>query len=760
MDIDNKLLKKYGDTSKIKKIGLKDLQACLGTIYDYTERRKDDWDATMAELSNNAEDNSEILASFARVMKIQNDLEQILKEKNDYSMQRYKKIVEEAKKPVQNARKEADLKEELTEEEKVVEQELSAYENATANRPKVNNKPQVNNEPKVEIPQKHLNTWANKKNIYKPRSQRQNIMYKSQYEEEKRNKEIRAEIKRLNVREKHQNLGISNLKYEEILGKEARLLLLEGHFYEMVDVICSEVEKELDETILKAIQSKESRIAGAELSYRKKLEALKDDPEYKNAPKDKADEILARKREPILLQMNSDNKVIEARKKAENNCVEQINTAVKKANVKAESLLAETLVRAIDGRDERNRKNAVEFFKDQPKPIGKLKSSSESRRARRARFVVDNKIVINTNPPSDVKNAKFIEKKDVKLDVKIGEENDIKLDVKKNIKISEENDINLKEKKDVKTDKEILSGISYEIGPDYYGTKKLTFNDEKISTNKELLAKIKKMNNDYKKIYRDGVSANGGFVGDRGTTYIQNDIFDYNMICQRELAACESTFFQDKKDFRIAKDDHLLKLEAIYNLLRKNKKTGFTSNSEEYKNVLKELKEFGQAYHEKGWDKLVTPEKQDISTLSAEELAAREQMLRKLHLVYEAGAGYMVAKGPKAKSWSHGETRYELMYLMCNEIYSFGGHAAECESRIKVIDSDIRKDRVDPSTYTKQINNQADATEKLNRKYQKYISDEIKKINSNKVIPNDLDNVANNQNNKEQINNINRNLIM
>ncbi|MBE5919342.1 MAG: hypothetical protein E7272_05790 [Pseudobutyrivibrio ruminis] len=628
-----------------KPIETADLQVSLIQIYSYTDDK--DWDETVQSLSTEEEKNA-----FNNIVKFQSILENTLKKKSDASQKQYQQIRKKVNDPM-----------EIALELKAIDDEILRYENR-------------------EVPDAIPH----------------NDITKISYFDAKNRKKYIENLKRIVDSDSYVQLEFSNTKYDE-LNKEEKLYILEADFSSIVDMITSDVEKELNMAILKESDKKEALIKGKERKYTKKIDSIILEDEYKKASKDEKPLIMARRKEEIYAEMNADKELKAAKLKLENEWANKVNILVIQAEIKAMTVFTKTVEQTIEKRKERLKEHAEKnYFQAKPK----VKSALSSRSRRKPK--TDAKVVINDIEP--------------KVEVKV-EGNDIKPE-------KQAEAVKPKEKEKI-----------------------VSLLDERIKNEKELLKKIEKMNQDelntkYSKKQKARVGARlttnmakGGFVGDKGTSYvidlneskfIKTNLAAYARIYGRELAACVSTFYQDKKDFRIAQDNHFARLKAIHNILAGNKKFGFTSNSTEYTRLLDTLTDFEKKCKDNGWDKLLDPDKQDISKLTHEEIIGRRDMYRALHDVYEAACDYMKAKGPGAKSFSHGEKRYELAYLLCNEIYNFGGHAAECESRISQISKDIKNHKTELNNSTKQIANQGNARAELSKKYEKDIDAELKKM--------------------------------
>ncbi len=193
-------------------------------------------------------------------------------------------------------------------------------------------------------------------------------------------------------------------------------------------------------------------------------------------------------------------------------------------------------------------------------------------------------------------------------------------------------------------------------------------------------------------------------------------ITGYKAAMDREKRLVERDFSKDKDSFRLGKDDHFNRINGIHRILKNNKKSGFSSDSNEYKAVISSLDEYKKGLIEKGWYDVVLAEKRG-EKLTSEQLRLKAEMLDQLDTVYNNAANYMEIKGPEKKFWGHGQARYELMYLLCNEIHSEGGYVADTRARLKRVNDEIQAGKARASTYTHQISSPSKDGERLFNKY-------------------------------------------
>ncbi len=228
---------------------------------------------------------------------------------------------------------------------------------------------------------------------------------------------------------------------------------------------------------------------------------------------------------------------------------------------------------------------------------------------------------------------------------------------------------------------------------------------------KDIAAKTKDANLPENDRFMDEININDGVY----------DIKNHATAYAIEISAVKGTFAADRANFRVAQGDHFDRINAIHKILKNNKKTGFTKNTKEYKAVLTELDKYEQGLITKGWYDVVQAEKQGAK-LTPEQEKAKEDMLKQLNNVFDKATDYMVKKGPQKKSWGHGQARYDLMYLLCGDIYTCGGHAAEATSCAAKLQKDIAAGKTSPSAYLHQIPNASSGYEQINDRYEEKIN--------------------------------------
>ena len=215
-----------------KPIETADLQVSLIQIYSYTDDK--DWDETVQSLSTEEEKNA-----FNNIVKFQSILENTLKKKSDASQKQYQQIRKKVNDPM-----------EIALELKAIDDEILRYENR-------------------EVPDAIPH----------------NDITKISYFDAKNRKKYIENLKRIVDSDSYVQLEFSNTKYDE-LNKEEKLYILEADFSSIVDMITSDVEKELNMAILKESDKKEALIKGKERKYTKKIDSIILEDEYRKASKD------------------------------------------------------------------------------------------------------------------------------------------------------------------------------------------------------------------------------------------------------------------------------------------------------------------------------------------------------------------------------------------------------------------------------------------------------------------------------------------
>ncbi|SDB50611.1 hypothetical protein SAMN02910298_02568 [Pseudobutyrivibrio sp. YE44] len=567
-----------------------------------------------------------------------------------------------------------------------------------------------------------------------------------------------------------QNLHVKDIAYERYLSLENQTLISKGEYLEMVDALCAKVEPELNEMILESQKDKKTYIPTKTEQDEIEKNALNDvnnDEEYKQAKssyeqkkgelntqynllsgvekssfKEKMDFILLEEEESFgkmftnklrarIEELTKERGLLEA-EKVEAAWINKINEKTQEVNRKVASVLDDSIKKLSEAKKQERDKKSANFLKElesekkfiTQKPQEIVLDGEELKAEANIQDKVESEPIVQPVEKSD-----SVEKESA---AKIGKSQKPKPKAK------------VEESLDNSNDEALIKEENY-----YAKLGQVKEPEYKRITNKhELLEEIDRlamMDNVNKQLLGQ---ASGGFVDTaKGTTEIYSNMNGYKQIWNRELVALKGTFKQDQDELRVAQGQHIDKIRAIHNLLKTTSKTGFTSNSTEYSTLLTKLDSFEKQFKEKGWAELLKPEKQDISKLNEEEKKSRKEMLDALGEVYDAGKDYMVAKGPQKKYWKHGRIRYELSFLLCSEIYTFGGHAAEVESRIAAIDKDISNNVSRPKQFVKQIPDRINASEEFSEKYKDAINAEIAKNRSKENANVQKEDVLNNSNN-------------
>lgn len=257
---------------------------------------------------------------------------------------------------------------------------------------------------------------------------------------------------------------------------------------------------------------------------------------------------------------------------------------------------------------------------------------------------------------------------------------------------------------------------------------------------------------------------NPNLINPRDVRVISNEIGVFKNYLNAEKVAKEAGFNEAKENFRVLKDGHIEKINAIHKMLKTNKKVGLTGNSTEYKEVLSALDDYQKC--------LINTDASVAWSMANKDRGMDEKdkengriLLDKLDTVFQKAATYMEIKGPEKKFWGHGEGRYDLMYLLCDEIYPGGGHVAELNSCISKVDREIQKGKSEASQFDHQIPTPA-KSETVWDKYKNQINEVMigepfdksnpnkkRKIGTNEEIKTKIDQIYN-QSSSEQSNSI------
>ncbi|MBE5910448.1 hypothetical protein [Pseudobutyrivibrio sp.] len=501
-----------------------------------------------------------------------------------------------------------------------------------------------------------------------------------------------------------QNFAVKSLKYEDVIPEEARHLILQGDYLRIRDEICSKFEKEYNEFHLKESEEREAENAKIQNSGLDKeaYEAIKEDREYKYLLAEKAK--LETKIKDLKEKYGNDKEQYEKLKAT----VQQgIDIYDEKLQARASTICPGIYQKQASDREAALFKLEQSFNKkvdDKFKEIDK-KIKDEFDKAIKDRIKEENKriqpsvqnfIKANIEPAANEIKAKQVQSKK-KLNYSNVDEDYSEI---------ENNIISENEKK--KSREEAM------IGEQNLAKKLANLMNYEDKLPGQLLNAIK---NDWS---FGAVPYNRDHFMDDPNAEVQpvyDRLRDYQDAYQREIIAVKDTFEVDKVNFRVAHFDHFERISGIHKILKDNKKTGLTKNSTEYKAVLTELDTYEKGLIEKGWYDVVKAEKEGRK-LTPEQEQMKVDMLDQLDRVFESASTYMIKKGPEKKNWGHGQARYELMYLLCDEIYARGGHAAEAQAREARIEKEVRAHKQTASAYLHQIKNAAFGGADITAKYQ------------------------------------------
>lgn len=295
-----------------------------------------------------------------------------------------------------------------------------------------------------------------------------------------------------------------------------------------------------------------------------------------------------------------------------------------------------------------------------------------------------------------------------------------------NIEISDE--IDVKDVKDVKEKTEPIVG--YDIPRKTITSKAELLAAVKEIVNKELSDSISDSSIDSisnsTNVVADSIKSSDDQLGEQ----IRLNRDGLRQMYNRECVAVKKNIDKEQANLNIGTKESVEKIRAIGVLLKANKKKGFTSDSAEYRRLLNKVDDFEKKYKDNGWEKLFAQNDKNVFKLSGPELQTRAQMVQELEELFKAGEAYMVAKGPQLKYWDHGKKRYELSFLLCDEIYKFGGLAADNHARIAALDKEAEKapNNQYSKDYLKQIPNRFEGNTLLTEKYKDSLEEAKKKV--------------------------------
>ncbi len=521
---------------------------------------------------------------------------------------------------------------------------------------------------------------------------------------------------------------VFNKQYEDEIQEEARHLILKGTFFQIRDEVCAAFEKEYKDSINEAGAERDSALEELEKARTDyaTYETIANDETYKNllAEKTKLQKELEKIEKEESEQKDDDEyelpQVASLNKKIGN-----LNHSI---NVRANELVPGVYdeILSIIGAKQQEIENqftkkSITIFNEFNKKINdEFKIAIEKRKneeiekmkgdiERFHKEIIAPQIEINKTEKEQEKEKQKLFKLN-KISNALNEEN--------------ENEIDTSSKKNDKP--KVIEGNKFDVF-----SKQREILQHEINLNGQILENMDYKIDDagYSKIKAQFVNE----PNDKNSPFMYTNISSYLAAYEIELECVKETFQYDKDKFRVAQKPHLDRISGIHRILKNNKKTGLTKNTREYREVLNQLDIFEKGLVDNGWNEVVMAEREGYE-LTPEQETKKREMLKQLDNVFNAASDYMVKKGPHKKSWGHGQARYDLMYLLCNEIYKEGGHAAEVMSRWKKMDKESDAHKENPSRYLHQIPNATNGSEALERTYGKKIAAAIKSNDKEKFI--------------------------
>ena len=516
------------------------------------------------------------------------------------------------------------------------------------------------------------------------------------------------------------SLGIKKVKYTDFVPEGYRMYLLNGEYQELLDNTCANFEQELE-----AYCKEQSKLAGKRKDVEQKAvsEQVQADPEYKEQLQ-KVEEMrkqLANGNPPDGVTNESaiaeGNKLGEiyarlfAQKQKE--AAEQemgvtvewykaFDQKIQYTNEQAKSVMTKTVKEIIQKRMNENSAATEAFLKEVDKEQKKVRKEAQA--LEEANYSDDDEEfdeneIIEEDDDELEKNDEELKKNDEEL-----KKNDKEL--KKNDNEIEEDDEELKKNdNEIKEDDEELNKDDDEIEED--DEIEIIKHDSKKKAPKEaeddIIITSSKKQPDSTPLGLKDIGIVQEMLADTNkieadSTLTTKQLREIQLI---EVETFKRGFKEDDETHYGLDQNNLEQIMTIHMLLKNNKKFGLTSDSKKYKAVLAALDRFEEAV---------------INGNDAEESRKR------LNDVYQAAEDYMVEKGPEKKYWAHGQSRYELMYLLCNKTHEYGGAAAESTSRLKRYDNELAQNYILSPDYEQQIPKHADAGADLEKKYAKLLA--------------------------------------
>ncbi|SFI16611.1 hypothetical protein SAMN04487830_1272 [Pseudobutyrivibrio sp. OR37] len=490
-------------------------------------------------------------------------------------------------------------------------------------------------------------------------------------------------------------LAAKRLEYEQLVPIQDRTYVSKVEYLQLMDETCFEVEKEYNDFILEVGKDAEKSLVKEQENSAAYINAqLKIDKELNTAEKQYLEKMKEYEEQKALLKDNSEK-------------LNEYKESVEVAKEKYEKLMVEKTNALIE---------SSTFDKSRESELLKLNKIC----AKNIEISSKVAVVVKNTIDKLIKDRKSQREKKVEGFKKELQQELSNID---NIEISDEIDV-----KDVKEKTEPIVG--YDIP-----RKTITSKAELLAAVKEIVNK--ELSDSISDSSIDSISNSTNVVADsikssddqlREQIRLNRD--GLRQMYNRECVAVKKNIDKEQANLNIGTKESVEKIRAIGVLLKANKKKGFTSDSAEYRRLLNKVDDFEKKYKDNGWEKLFAQNDKNVFKLSGTELNTRAQMVQELEELFEAGEAYMVAKGPQLKYWDHGKKRYELSFLLCDEIYKFGGLAADNNARIAALDKEAEKapNNQYSKDYLKQIPNRFEGNALLTEKYKDSLEEAKQKV--------------------------------
>lgn len=490
-------------------------------------------------------------------------------------------------------------------------------------------------------------------------------------------------------------LAAKRLQYEELVPIQDRTYVSKVEYLQFMDETCFEVEKEYNDFILEVGKDAEKSLVKEQENSAAYINAqLKIDKDLNTAEKQYLEKMKEYEEQKALLKDNDEK-------------LNEYKESVEVAKEKYEKLMVEKTNALIE---------SSTFVKSRESELLKLNK------------ICAKNIEISSKVAVVVKNTidKLIKDRKSQREKKVdGFKKELQQELSNidNIEISDEIDV-----KDVKEKTEPIVG--YDIPRKTITSKAELLAAVKEIVNKELSDSISDSSIDSISNSTNVVATSIKTSDDQLGEQIRLNRDGLRQMYNRECVAVKKNIDKEQANLNIGTKESVEKIRAIGVLLKSNKKKGFTSDSAEYRRLLNKVDDFEKKYKDNGWEKLFAQNDKNVFKLSGPELQTRAQMVQELGELFKAGEAYMVAKGPQLKYWDHGKKRYELSFLLCDEIYKFGGLAADNHARIAALDKEAEKapNNQYSKDYLKQIPNRFEGNTLLTEKYKDSLEEAKQKV--------------------------------